>query len=435
MSFYIFFLLANVFLSASNYHSSVLVPAYKTVAEWNVSPEVTPFVKGTYDINFFCDAPSVICEKRRLTYYFPGLPIPTIIQGRPLPAMTRAFGRAKESTEFGTYPSDYVVNDASAAGLTKRDIFNCLSFGQGEDAFRSILAWHALCGHGLKLDLDGMCFGTLRVINALFALGHPESYPGAEKFFTAAGIDRIDREKMLSMIQTISLNVSLKEPSHAVANVIDVLLKYGTPLLVGGSLLVNRSINNILLKGLVFTTAQTVRSGKRELGRAVFDASSSVFLPSYDSTYPSIEKMLNGMEHYKKDYPQLAALYMIKKNDMIVGGFDNDKFFLNLPVQDLRKYLMPSPDSNHVTIDPQQRAAKNAFFEKYGSSHYTAPSILQVGRKLLEHAQDNQYKNIDHYIAEMEGRDNYNLLSGGDGLNDENVLVGEVDFTIKKARL
>lgn len=423
---FVYLLISIIGLTASEYHKSVLVPAYKTVTDWKVSPEVAPFVRGQYDVNLFCDDPSDTCDKKRLTYYSLGLPIVSILKGRPYPVVTNSFSKVKQGFELGTYPSDYIVNNVSAAGLKNRAALDHISFGQGvDDAFRTILLWNALYCNGVEgLDVDGICFGTLRIINALFALGHPEEYPGAEEFFTAAGIDRIDREKILSMIQTISFNASLKEPSHSVVNGVKRLIDKGYQLSASQLARFESPEINFSLR------EKRSKDFSMLVGEKLFNIFASFYLPSYDSKYPSIKKMLIGIEHYKRDYPQLAGLCMTKKDDIVVGGFENDTFFMNFPMQDSKKYLIPSSDFDHVTIHPLQRAAKNAFLEKYGASHYTIRSILKVGHKLLEIAQKNQYKNIGHYITEMEKQDNYNLLFNGNEFGDGNVSINELNFIV-----
>ncbi len=439
------FLIFN-FYAASNYHSSVLVPAYKTVGNsWTVLPDVLPYVNGSYTVNLFTDQNNIV-EKKRLTYYCMGLPVapvPCQNNEQVYPVLSDIFHIIQKNSAPGTYPSDYVVNDVSAAGHKVLDALNLISFGQGADAFRMALVLNGLYKAGLEFDIDGICFGTQQILNCLFLLGHPEEYPQAEKFFAAVGIDRIDREKILSMIRTISLNASLKDPADPVINLLKgKLIQVPGSLLqasiIGGSIF-TRSSRSVLTATCVCAGLQFLKStnGLRPVAKTIFNRYAHSYLPSYDSKYPSIKIMLERMQHYKKDYPQLAGLYMTKKGDPVVGGFDNDIFFQALPMQDERKYLIPSSDSDHVSIDRLQISAKNAFWQKYESSHCSIPSMLKVGHNLLGLAQENQYKNIGHYITEMENRNNYERLSQEGGFDDGliNQSVNELSFNLKKACL
>jgi hypothetical protein len=413
MCVYFLFLLSIVGLSASDmYRSSVLVPAYETVANW----------RHDFGVNLFINEEDPLLVKNRLSLYSPGLILPTAtgkddVEGYA--SVVRNFQKIKDSSK-GLLSGDHVVFNPPYSDINSPDPLKTISFGQGDDAFRMIELLHELKRNGLaEIDVDGVCLGFLRVMNALFALGHPSEYPEAEKFFTAAGIDRIDREKILDMIRIMTFNAPLKNPTDIVRVLCVEPCTSALPSLFVKQLLGSCGVSSesvAYLAGLAGSSvAQRYIRGntiKNSIASVLFHSVIAPFT-GYNSKYPSIETMIQRMSHYRNDYPLLSSLVLVKNGDKVVGDWDNKQCLDTLPVNGNRTAIIPSHIADgHLDLDVLQRAAMASWKKQFGGSYYDVTSQLQLGDTVLDFARKMQNNPLYFtlYQESMSNQKIYNFV-------------------------
>lgn len=396
------FLIFN-FYAASNYHSSVLVPAYHAVENSN----------KYFKAGLFVDSDSMIV-KNRLSLYSPGLALPTLTHSDDVEGYASVVGNfAKIKDNSKWLYGDYALFNPVYSEINSNFPLKTISFGQGDDAFRMILLLNDLVKKGLsEIDIDGVCLGFLRTINILFALGHSHEYPGAEQFFAAAGIDRIDREKMLAAIRSMTFNAPLKNPADFVRAICVDPIANGLSKFFFDKLL---NVYNINSQVIPYCKALTTLSDfqkkplnyiKDNLALALFHM---IVVPytSYDITYPEVNFMMGKMSHYRVDYPKLSALFLMKNTDQVVGDYDSQsKFFQSVPVNDDQKIIIPSClQGNQLGVDVMQRAAVLAWHKKNGGSYADIKSYLQLGEEVVNFALETQ-KNPLYFTLYQEAMRN-----------------------------
>jgi hypothetical protein len=394
------------------YREEVLAPAFKVVTEWDVN-EAERVVGDPFEVNLCYEdfEGGSVAVANRLSIYSQGMALNLLDFNNEFPKHTKIFSQMKKKDPTN-YPGDYFIANPRSAGEKNPQATKLLSFGQREDAFRLIYSLNKLRQAGIKeLNIDAMCYGTLRVINAMYALAYPHKSSGAVEFFEKANMDRIDREKMLSMLRTINFQASLKLPSDTVGARM-------RPMAMGAIALKEKAM------GIVLDD-----SGRKKIydGGAIGKTLFYLIAPRTTSmafSSPTVYEMLASMEYFKREYPLIAYLYLPKNKDIVVGDWDIDTFFDVLPAENDRKYLIPSHDENHKTLDEIQIWAKNALAVREGGSYYNVPRLLTFGSKILQFAQKNQYNSTETYIEFMSKKENYAAL-----------LDGNFNFMLPPARL
>lgn len=412
MCVYFLFLFSIIGLNASDmYRSSVLVPAYETVANW----------RHDFGVNLFINEEDPLLVKNRLTLYSPGLIVPTATGKEDLEgyvSVVRNFQKIKDSSK-GLLSGDHVVFNPPYSDINSPYPLKTISFGQEDDAFRMIQLLHELKKNGLaEIDVDGVCLGFLRVMNALFALGHPSEYPEAEKFFTAAGIDRIDREKILYMIRNMTFNAPLKNPTDIVRALCVEPCASALTVFFIKQLLGNCGVSSArigYLAGLAGSSVvQRYMPGnkiKNSIASVLFD-SVIARCTGYNSKYPSIETMMQRMSHYRNDYPLLSSLVLVKSGDKVVGDWDNKQCLDTFPVNGNRSAIIPSHIADgHLDLDVLQRAAITSWKKQFGGSYYDVTSQLQLGDIVLDFAKKMQNNSFDFNLYQeiMSNQKIYNV--------------------------
>lgn len=407
------FLLSCLNSYASQYHQSVLVPAYKTVDEWNVPSPVSQVIGSNVDINLFVEDNDLLCSQR-LSLASPGyMPTPIVSYESLMPAslapvaqlvslyqnrefifpqLTKKFDKLR--TANTNYCGDYILCDQPCSGASLGQGIRSLSFGYAGEAFRMVLMLDRLYKNGVReINIDVEKFGFAPVLNALTVLGHPAEYPGAEKFCALAGIDRIDREHILDMIQGLILDDPVKDPVELVTNLLCNKITEG----MKKGLKQYGPKNDVLSYG--FETALKtafVKAIPRELNVADIDKTCSRVLFNntvnflrFDNPYPVADEMLTKIEHYKKDYPRMSLLYFGSSAKMFGIHKDHKSLLLKFPVNEKSKYYLPV--DNTVFTQDLRFAIKQAFLRKINGSYYKINSVLKLGDMLL-HNMDNNTK-------------------------------------------
>jgi hypothetical protein len=387
---------------SSNYKDSIRNPAFDCEALWSLK-DACKATGASFKAKLVRDRESRSTSiLQRLTIFSPGLatdPFCRIIN----PLATEIFPEMK-GTHPLVYPGDFFVFDTPDQGFNTLASIKKASFGQN-DAFRLIYTLKKLKDRGIQeIDIDTLCYGTLRVVHALGILNLPHEYSGALSILSNMGLEnRIEREQILSMIRSITIHSPLKQ-------VEDIFEKHvKSSLLTGGIICTSASLLPLLQKP-IFNPAENYRRNICLFGLSMIAVGTFLSKPlakglcyfglplitSYNSATPNPYTMLKKLEHLKREYPQLSVLMTSHAIDFIVGN-DIEEFFRSFPVEDNRKYLVVSSEKGHTRQTQEQINARHAFRKLYGSSYYNLDS-LEKGLLILDAAQKGQTADLQTYI-------------------------------------
>lgn len=422
--FYLFFLfvIINV-LTSSNDYNTQRIAACRVAEYWQKGPtaHTKDIVGYNYNTAFFVQTGSDVCNNR-INLFSPGLYKPTKTL-RTL-SFTEDFQGLPERTLTGWLPGDFFIFDPEFCASNKETFRKKLSWGQNKDAFALIYSLNSLYNAGIKeFTVHGQCFGTCRLVHALYYLSCNEQSNQVNNFFLKANIDRIRKEELMGSIKTICLQTPLKQASDSLISGADSIIAkpiFAIKLLsalTSQYFLAQSSIyhdgsnsNQLLLQGIGIFALPVIIS----LSNSIFNLDKKIIrnsiLPNYctyDGSHPDEIAMLKKIAHIKNDYPEKSFFMTTAKNDRVVGDWNVAEFFNEFPVCDEQKYLIPSPQFGHCKVNHDQIKAKNAFLRKYGSSYYKFPEqILKEGEEILDFAQKGQATDIHEYIEYMESTDN-----------------------------
>lgn len=346
----------------------------------------------------------------------------------PAPSIIETFPILPEKIERGWLPGDFFVFDPKCSGKKGREFEKSLSFGQKEDAFALIYCLNKLYEAGINeesgITVHAQCYGFRRLRYALYYLSNNEQTPLVESFFLKAGfsetsIDRIRREKLLSMIHSFCLQTPLKHASDGPVSIgynkvvkkieyslmiIGAALRFGIPFLQA-----QQNKNSLHLLGIGLFSLPIIFGKINNYFKIDHYAANNYLLPYYYSHDNELSEdiIMSKLQYLRNDNPHWSLFMTTAKNDWVVGNWKVAEFFNEFPVCDEQKYLIPSPHFGHCKVSGDQIKAKNAFLRKYGSSYYKFPEqILKEGEEILDFAQKGQATNIHEYIEYMESTDN-----------------------------
>jgi hypothetical protein len=386
-----------------DYKQSVLIPAQNCENSWSAQ-EAQEKIGSAFDVKLCCENKhNAATVFRRLSIFSSGVFTDPFCR-RPSSLLTEGFSRYKNH-HFNTYPGDFFIFNLENSGLKTSQAIGSLSFGQ-KDAFRLIFSLKKLKDNGLsEIDIDALCYGTLRVVHSLGLLSLPHEYPGAISIFDNAGIDRIEREKILAMFRSFIIHSPLKQGEDLLKQIFKSILLCSAAGIGGLSFLAaprNALVQHkYLFSGLGVITAALLLSKPLAAGLLNYGLP---LITSYNASAPNPYTILQKMEHLKRGYPQMSLLLVPHSLDLSVGNRGVDTFFKLFPVNDTNKYLVMSSENDHEGQTQEQLWARQAFRKKHGSSYYDFTEDLKKGSVILDNAQQGQAENIDAYIASMTSK-------------------------------
>jgi hypothetical protein len=423
---FLYLLLIQCSIYSAQYFQDQINAGY-VARNWNES-EAYVHVGYPVKVKFFEDDINSVSHNR-VSIFSPGFygPENSVIGA---PSIIEIFPTLPEKITDGWLPGDFFVFDPKCSGKVGPEFRKSVSFGKNEDAFALIYCLNKLYESGINeqsgITIHAQCYGFRRLLYTLYYLSNNEQTDLVENFFLKVGflessIDRVRREKLLSMIHSFCLQTPLKQASDGpvsigynkvIKKIEQGLIIAGTTMRFGMPFLPSQQNKGLLnLFGIGLFSLPIIFAGINNYFKLDYYIAKHYILPhyySFDNTNELSENtIMPKLQYLRNENPHWSLFMTTAKHDWVVGNWGVPEFFNSFPVADERKYLIPSPYFGHCKVSDQQIKAKNAFLRKYGSSYYKFPEqILEEGEEILNFAQKGQATNINEYIKYMESEDN-----------------------------